>query len=485
MKISQLRGVGYLSSFFTLNLGVAMLLPAIVDLIDGDDDWRAFFVSSVVTVAISLLAIVSFRSKQLDFSVRVGFLLTTCVWVSCCAAASLPFLLSAEDISTTDSIFEAISGFTTTGATVLSGLDDLPRGLLVWRSMLQWFGGIGIVAMGLLLFPFLRIGGLQLFRTESSDRSDKVLPRMVEGVSALMAIYVALTFLCFILYRVGGMSSFDAINHAMTTISTAGFSTHDDSMAFYADHTFIHWVAIVFMIAGALPFALYIRALTRYRSFRIEDAQVPVFLATVAVVAIMLSIMLHNVHRMDFADALTHATFNTVSIITTTGYASHDYGSWGAFAVVIFFTITFIGGCSGSTTGGFKIYRYLVLAGLLRRQLFRLTYPHAVSPASYSGKAVADEAILSVASFTIAFIGTFVVGAAVLAACGLDFLTAVSGAASAITNVGPGLGDTIGPTGTYGPLPDAAKWTICFMMLMGRLEIMTVIVLLTPEFWRE
>lgn len=483
--LQYLRPSLYIASFFALHVAVAMLIPAFIDIADGNDEWVIFMGSSVGVFAVALLGIVSMRQPLPKFSPRFGFLLTTLLWLVTAVVAAIPFWLSPLPITPAEGFFESMSGLTTTGSTILTGIDELPRGILIWRSMLQWLGGIGIVAIGLFLFPFLRIGGMQFFRTESSDRSDKAMPRMVNLTAALVAFYAAVTVACALVYAALGMDLFDAINHAMTTVSSGGYSTHDSSFGYFGKNLGLIWAAIVFMMLGAMPFVLYVELVLRGRLSLFRDIQVRVFVAAVALVSLTLGVWLHANSNFGFFHALSAAAFNTVSVVTTTGFASDDYGLWGSFAVGTFFILTFFGGCSGSTAGGIKIYRFIIIWQAFRRALARLVYPNAVVPLRYGDRHIDQDVFDSVVTFLVAFFGIY--GVMVLALCGLgvDFLTSLTGVLTAMANVGPGLGDIIGPAGNYKPLGEAETWLLAFIMLIGRLEIMTAVVLLSPVFWRD
>ncbi len=482
--LQLIRPALYISSYFGLCLAVAMTIPALVDLADGNPNWVPFALSSAFTFGASLLGIMALRQPLPKFSPRFGFLVTTMLWVVSAFVSAVPFWLSSLVMTPAEAFFEAMSGLTTTGATVLSGLDMMPRSILLWRSILQWLGGIGIIAIGLFLFPFLRIGGMQFFRTESSDRSDKALPRMAQVTRALTVIYVIITFVCMLVYAALGMSFFDAVNHAMTTVATGGFSTHDRSFGFFQDPRIL-WAAVVFMVLGSLPFVLYVDLAVRGRITIYRDPQVRVFVIGVIVVALMLALWLETTRNIAFHQALTQSFFNVVSVITTTGYASDDYAVWGPFAFGVFFILTFFGGCAGSTTGGIKIYRFIIVAQALRRAFIRLIYPNAVVPMRFGNRLIEQDIFDSVIIFFIAFFFILGITTLLLALSGQDFVTALTGAQTALTNVGPGLGETIGPSGNFKPLGEFETWLLSFVMLLGRLEIMTVIILFVPAFWKD
>lgn len=459
-----------------------MLLPAVVDLSDRHDGWQVFLVSAIVTFfAGGLLVLLSYEDRPARLGVKEGFLLTTLAWVLTAAFSAIPFV--GQGLSVTDAYFESMSGLTTTGSTVLVGLDAMPRGVLLWRSLLNGIGGIGIIAAAIIVLPFLRVGGMQLFQTESSDKSEKILPRAFELTAAIAGVYFFLIFLCALLYAWAGMSGFDAICHAMATLATGGFSTHDASFAHF-DSAPIELISTAFMALGALPFVVYIKAVRGKPSAVLDDVQVRGFLMFLIGVSVILALWLTLTKEMPLLHALRLSSFNVVSIVTTTGFASDDYTTWGTFAVGLFFLLTFIGGCSGSTSGAIKIYRLQIAAMLTRSHFVHLISPNRVVTLTYNGRRLPADVPFSVIAFLAIYLGTAGMFTVLLSAMGLDLVTALSAAATALGNVGPGLGVTIGPAGNFATLPDPAKWALAFAMLLGRLELFTVLVLFRPEFWR-
>lgn len=459
-----------------------MALPAIIDAADGSDHWRVFFASAVFTVFVGgLMLLASMSEEPVKLGIKEGFLLTTMSWVVIAAFAAVPFI--GVGLSYTDAFHESMSGLTTTGSTVIVGLDQLPRGLLLWRALLQAIGGFGIVITAIIILPFLRVGGMQLFQAERPDRAEKVLPRSGELVRAAAATYVVLLLACAIVYHMLGMTLFDAVCHALTTVSTAGFSTHDQSFAFFASPS-IEVAAIVFMILGALPFVIFIRVWHGDVKAPWRDAQVRGLLTFLAAIILLMTIWMWRSREISFLEALRLTSFNVTSTVTTTGFSSSDYSQWGTFAVGMFFLLLFVGGCSGSTAGGIKIYRLQVSGMLTSAYLLHLISPNRIVKLVYNGRRLPEDVPFSVIAFLavyLATIGTFTV---VLSALGLDFITALSAAASAVSTVGPALGDIAGPAGNYSTLPAAAKWALAMAMLLGRLELFTVLVLFRPEFWR-
>ncbi|MEE4208049.1 MAG: TrkH family potassium uptake protein [Parvularcula sp.] len=462
-------------------LGGCLLVPLATDLLAAGRDWPAVALAVFACLAMgSLCAAFGHEAGEFSLDRRQAFLCTASAWVILPAFAAVPFL--GIGLGPVDAYFEAVSGFTTTGSTVVSGLDALPPGILLWRSFLQWLGGIGIIVMALLLMPFMRVGGMQLFKTESSDTSDKVLTHAADTVRYICGLYLGLSALCALTYGLFGMSGFDALNHAMTTISTGGYSTHDASFGYFGS-PWLRWAGIVFMLLGAIPFVVYIRALTSSRMNLGADAQVRAFLVFLALVSIGLGLWHAAAQDLPFGVALTDAAFNVISVVTTTGYATTDYTLWGAPAISAFFLLTFIGGCSGSTSGGIKIYRFQILFKLILSHLRHLVSPSRVDPISYNQRRIDADVMLSVLSFLIIFLVTVALVALALGLMGLDLITALTAAATAVANVGPGLGSVIGPAGNFSSLPDAAKLILTFAMIAGRLEFFTLMVMLTGAFW--
>jgi len=472
-----------ITGFLLVGLGAIMALPALVDLSEGNADWMVFALSGAITSLFgAVLAIAGREDEPLGLNVKQAFVLTTVLWFVLPGFAALPFL--GLDVDYADALFETVSGITTTGATVLVGLDDLPPGIQLWRSLLQWMGGVGIVVMAIIMLPFLKVGGMQLFHAESSDRSEKVLAKSFDIAAWIGAIYLGLTVLCALSYAAGGMTLFDAICHSMTTVATGGFSNHDASFAYWDDKPQLLWIGSLFMLAGALPFVVYIGAL-RGRPYEIiRDPQVRALVGFLAVVSFGLALHETLAGTLPFRDALRHSTFNIVSVVTTTGYASMDYTLLGEFDIGFFFVLLYIGGCSGSTTGGIKMYRFIILWAIIRRQIRLMVHPSRIEPLRYAGRRIPSDVPPSVLAFLTLYVGMTVIITMILAGLGLDFVTAISSAVSAVGNVGPGLGHVVGPVGNFSTLPDAAKIALSFAMILGRLELFTVLVLLDPAFWR-
>ncbi|MDF1748113.1 MAG: TrkH family potassium uptake protein [Alphaproteobacteria bacterium] len=477
------RPIFFVNGILLITLSVAMILPAAVDMIVANPDWEVFAAASGLTFFVGAMLALTNRVKTIALSIRQAFVMTTTSWCLLPAFAALPLSFSDLNLSYTDAFFEAMSGITTTGSTVIVGLDFAPPGILLWRSLLQWLGGIGIIVMAVSILPMLQVGGMQLFRMEFAERVEKALPRAAQIGAWIAMIYLSLTIVCASLYWWAGMSGFDALNHAMTTVATGGFSTYDSSMGLFGSAR-LEWIATVFMILGSLPFLLYLQAIRGAPMVLYRDSQIRWFFGFLLSAILVMILYLITEKSWPLSDAIRFTTFNVTSVMTGTGYATQDFGAWGAFALPLFFLLMFIGGCAGSTTCGIKVFRFQVLYATARVQMKRLLSPNGVFIAYYNKKPIPESVEESVMSFFFLFMMIFGLLAMALGLLGLDFITATSGAATAISNVGPGLGDVIGPAGTFATLPDAAKWLLSGGMLLGRLELFTVLILLAPSFWR-
>ena len=483
MALPTLRIIGFILGIFLITLAVSMLVPMLtLFTFQRHEDLSAFVWASATTLLAGIVLVLPGKPESVQLRPRDMYFLTTVSWLVVCLFAALPMML-IQHISYTDAFFETMSGVTTTGATVLTGLDSASPGLLMWRSMLQWLGGIGFIGMAVAILPMLRVGGMRLFQTESSDWSEKVMPRSHVVAKYILAIYLAFTVAAVVAFQLAGMSLFDAINHAMTSVSTGGFSTSDASLGHFPPAT--HWVAVVFMTLSSLPFTLFVATLRGNRTALLKDEQVRGFILTMAAVCLAFSAWYWWTAEVTALDALRLVTTNVVSVVSTTGFAVNDYSLWGDFAFMAFFYLTFVGGCSGSTSGGLKIFRFQVAYSLLRANLKQLVHPRAVIRQQYNGHTLDEEIVRSILTFSFFFTITIAVLALALTLIGLDPITALTGAATAVCNVGPGLGQIIGPAGNFAPLPDTAKWLLAAGMLLGRLEIITVLVLFTGAFWKH
>jgi trk system potassium uptake protein TrkH len=461
---------------------LAGLTAMVSEFVYDDHVAESFLITTFVAGFLGGVLFLFGQDAQPEIDYRGAVALTAGAWIGLPLLAAIPFTSESVGLSWTNAVFETYSGVTTTGSTVMTGLDVTAPSILLWRALLQWVGGIGIIGLSIAILPFLRVGGMQLFQMESSTQSkDRVVARPSHLAGLIAGIYAGLTALCFAGYALTGLSGFEAITHAMTTVSTGGYSTHDASMGGFSAGA--QWVAILFMLAGALPFLAYVRFFSRSDGRRRGAyGEIVLLLALVAIFTLLLVIAQHNLHSQPF-EQLRLALFTTVSIITTTGYAAGDYQLWGPFAMATVFILTFLGGCAGSTAGGFKTFRLQIALKAVRRALNQASLPHSLVPERHGGQPLSDADVASVALFGGLYVGTFAVGAILLAGMGLDFETSITASATAIANVGPGLGEVIGPAGHFLSLPDPAKWLLCTIMLMGRLEIVVILLLFTPRFW--
>lgn len=479
----DLRPVGYVIGLLVAALGATMIVPMIADLMSGDEHWTVFFESAVVTFLVgSLLALACANAVRDRLSLQQTFLLTTLVWVALPLFGSIPFLIGATQATVTDAMFEAMSGFTTTGSTVFVGLEELPAGLQLWRSMLQWFGGIGIIVVAMAFLPELRVGGMQIFRSEAFETMGKVLPRAAEIAGRISTIYVVLTIACGFAFYAAGMNFFDSVNFALTTMSTGGFANYDASMGVYQGAP--EYVAALFMVLASLPFVRYVQLVAGTARPLFLDVQVRAFFWFLGATTLIVTLYQIVVNGMPFEPAFREGLFNITSIATGTGFASVDYQLWGAFPMVLFFFVGLVGGCAGSTCCSVKIFRYQILLSAIAAQIRKIHSPHGVFVPRYDGRPVPEEVLSSVMAFFVLFTVTLGITSVLLATTGLDMVTSVSGAATALANIGPGLGPIIGPAGNFAPLNDTAKWILTIAMLIGRLELMVVLVLFTVSFWR-
>ena len=480
----DLRPVGYVIGLLVTVLGATMILPMLIDLYDGNGHWQVFAIAGFLSCLTGgLLAIACLNGTGQGLSIQQTFILTTTVWLALPIFGALPFWFGATEARFVDAFFEAMSGLTTTGSTVFSGLESLPRGLLLWRGLMQWFGGIGIIVVAMVFLPMLKVGGMQIFKTESFDTFGKILPRAAEIARSISSIYLTLTVLCALAYVVGGLKPFDAVVHAMTTIATGGFANADTSFTNLGAG--VEYVGAVFMLAASLPFVRYVQLVGGSAKPLLHDSQIRAFFAVAVLVVLSLTVWLLTSSTVSAELSFRKALFNGVSILTGTGYASADYMLWGSFPIAVFFMIGLVGGCAGSTTCSIKVFRFQLLLASIRAQVQKIHSPSGIFSPRYEGRRVADDVLSSVMAFFMLFMVTLAVLSILLALTGLDMITAISGAATALANVGPGLGAEIGPSGNFSGLNDGAKWLLIAGMLIGRLELMSVYVLFTLSFWRR
>ncbi|MCB0480657.1 MAG: TrkH family potassium uptake protein [Flavobacteriales bacterium] len=464
--------------------GLFMLLCIPVGLYYGDKSIISFVYSSVTCFVIAIVLMFFSRDHNKNLKKRDGYLIVSAGWAILALTGSLPFIISGSIPNYTDAFFETISGYTTTGATILTDIEILPYSILFWRSITHWIGGMGIIVLTIAILPLLGIGGMQLFVAESPGVSaDKLHPRIKETAKRLWAIYVLLTVTETVLLYFGGMSWFDAVNHAMSTISTGGFSTKNASVAHY-DSSFIQWVIIVFMFIAGVNFTMTYFALKgKFKKIRKnEELQFYAFLTVSVGLFVSLAVFVNN--PTNFEQSLRDGFFQVVAILTTTGFVTADYTIWSHFVTVIFFWLMFMGASAGSTSGGVKIVRHIILLKNSVLELKKLIHPSAIIPVKLNGKSVNTEIVFNVLSFFLIYLIIFMTGAAFLASLGIDFETAIGASIGCLGNIGPGLGK-VGPVYNYSFIPEVGKWFLSLLMLLGRLELFTVLILFTPFFWRK
>ena len=476
----------YKTVFFTLGilqiiLGISMVFPIIIQIIFDELD-SSFIGASLITIIFGTLFFLSNLDHDKKLSLQNAFLLTALSWLSIAVFSSLPFIFSNLNLSITDSFFESMSGITTTGSTIITDLNSSPKAILLWRALLQWLGGIGIIVMAITLMPIMNVGGMQLFKVSSSDASEKILPKTKEITLRLILIYLILTFLCSFFYNICGMKFFDSLTHSMTTIATGGFSNYNESIGYF-NNIKIEIISMIFIILGSIPFIAYIKFLSGKKNIFYTDTQIKSFIKIIFYSILILFIYL-TIFNKSFSDAsLRSISFNVISILTGTGYVTQNFDDWGSFPLIYFLILMFIGGCAGSTACGIKIFRVQILYLFLKNQLKKIIYPRGIFIIKYDNNNVNEKFMASIIAFIYLYIIIFFIITAMLSLSGLDFTTSISGAATSISNVGPGLGELIGPNGNFSQLPDFSKWVLSFGMILGRLELFAILVLFLPSFW--
>ena len=476
----------YKTVFFTLGilqiiLGIFMMIPIIVQFLYNEID-SSFFGASIITIIFGTLFFLSNLDHQKKLSLQQAFLLTALSWLSIAIFGSLPFFFSNVNFSFTNAFFESMSGITTTGSTIISNLESMPKGILLWRAILQWLGGIGIIVMAITLMPIMNVGGMQLFKISNNESSEKVLPKSKEVALRLIYIYTTLTILCALSYKFLGMNFFDSLTHSMTTIATGGFSNYNDSIGFF-DSFYIEISAMFFIILGSLPFIVYIKFLSGNKKIFFSDIQIKTFLKIIffSIIVLMIYLSMSNSENL----SLRAIFFNVISILTGTGYVNAQFDNWGGFSLILFLVLMFIGGCAGSTTCGVKIFRIQILYSFISNQIKKIIYPKGIFVLKYDQNIINNKFVSSIISFIYLYLVVFFVLAILLSLTGLDFITSISGAATSISNVGPGLGSIIGPNGNFSSLPDISKWILTLGMILGRLELFAILVLFLPSFWKN
>mgnify|MGYP006091111119 CR=1 FL=1 len=475
-----LRVLGVLLMLFSFS----SLPSAFVSLYYQDHTYIAFFVAFICTFSAGFVCWLPVRKHQHELRTRDGFLIVVLFWLVLGFAASLPLYLAMDQITFTDAFFEAFSGLTTTGATVLTGLDDLPKAILFYRQQLQWLGGIGIVVLAVAVLPMLGVGGMQLYRAETPGpvKDSKLTPRITETAKALSLIYLWLTIICALAYWAAGMGAFDAICHAFSTVAIGGYSTHDLSIGYF-DSWLIEAIAIFFMLLASANFSLHFVA-WRKRTIKhyFIDSEFRFFLLVALSIAIIAFLTLALTQKYEPLKAFRHGVFESVSILTTTGFSTESFATWPLLLPILLFTSAVMGGCAGSTAGGMKVARVLLIIKQGYREIKRLIHPQGVFPIKLGKKPVSDKVVQAVWGFFSVYTLVYIVIMMLLMASGLDFVTSWSAAGASLNNLGPGLGTV---ANHYGSINDFSKWVLCLAMLLGRLEIFTLLVILTPMFWRR
>ena len=478
----------YKTVFFTLGLlqiilGLSMIIPIIAQILYNETD-AGFIGSGLISIVFGMLFFLSNLDHDKKINLQQAFVLTSLSWLSIAVFGSLPFIFSKLDLSITDAFFESMSGITTTGSTIITNLDVAPKGILLWRAMLQWLGGIGIIIMAITLMPIMNVGGMQLFKISSSDTTEKVMPKTKEIAIRLILIYSCLTTLCLIIYNICGMNLFDSFTHSMTTIATGGFSNYNESIGYFKN-PYIEITSIFFILCGSIPFIVYLKFLNGERSIFKSDTQIKGFLKILFISILILFSYLSLINKSFTEISFLSVSFNVISILTGTGYVTDNFSNWGNFPLIFFLILMFIGGCAGSTSCGVKIFRVQILYEFFSNQIKKMIYPHGIFNLKYGKQNINNKFMSSVISFIYLYIVIFFIVTALLSVSGLDLITSISAAATSISNVGPGLGDNIGPNGNFSSLSDYSKWILSFAMILGRLELFAILVLFIPSFWRK
>ena len=479
--MSNYKTVFFILGVLQIILGFSMIIPIGIQVIYKQVD-QSFIGAGIITIIFGILFFLSNLDHDKKLNLQKAFLLTALSWLSIAIFGSLPFVFSSVEFSFTNAFFESMSGITTTGSTIISNLESMPKGILLWRALLQWLGGIGIIVMAITLMPIMNVGGMQLFNISNNDSSEKILPKSKEIALRLIYIYSFLTFLCAVSYKILGMSFFDSLTHSMTTIATGGFSNYNESIGFFNSIS-IEISAMIFIILGSLPFITYIKFLSGDKKIFFSDTQIKTFLKIIFISIVIITLYLTFANPSNLN--LRSIFFNVISILTGTGYINAQFDNWGGFPIIIFLGLMFIGGCAGSTTCGIKIFRIQILYSFVSNQLKKIIYPKGIFVLKYDQSPVDNKFISSIISFVYLYFVIFFIITALLSLTGLDFITSISGAATSISNVGPGLGNMIGPNGNFSSLPDISKWILTLGMILGRLELFAILVLFLPSFWKN
>ena len=478
----------YKTVFFTLGLlqiilGFSMIIPILTQIFYDETD-AGFIGSGIISIIFGMLFYLSNLDHGKKINLQQAFLLTSLSWFSIAIFGSLPFIFSDLNLSITDAFFESMSGITTTGSTIITNLNETPKGILLWRAMLQWLGGIGIIVMAITLMPIMNVGGMQLFKITSNDTTEKILPQTKQISFRLITIYSLLTIICSIIYKICGMNIFDSLTHSMTTIATGGFSNYNESIGYF-NNSYIEITSIIFILSGSIPFIAYLKFLNGERRIFISDVQIKTFFKII-IYSILILFLYLVIKNKNFTDvSLLSISFNVISILTGTGYVTENFCYWGNFPFIFFLILMFVGGCAGSTSCGVKIFRVQILYEFFSNQIKKIIYPHGIFKIKYGKQNIDNKFMSSVITFIYLYLVIFFIVTALLSISGLDFVTSISAAATSISNVGPGLGDLIGPNGNFSELQNNSKWILSLAMILGRLELFAVLVLFIPSFWRK
>lgn len=485
--------LGILGSFIFF-MGFALLVPAIVGLVYGEDTWHSFLISAGIAFSVGAILWFSFKPKE-ELRIREGFLIVSLTWLSLSLVGALPFVISGVLPSFTDAVFETMSGLTTTGSTILGGvtsdglqnpqIEDIPKSFLMWRSLAHWLGGMGIIVLSLAILPLLGIGGMQLFQAESpGPTTDKLTPRVQETAKLLWGVYVAFTFVEFLLLWVHpSMDWFEAINHAFSTMATGGFSTQNASVEAF-DSVYIDWVIIAFMFIAGINFAMHFRLLRGDHQSFFANREIRFYTLVILIGIFIISGSLWLMDKYPILDALRHGAFQVLAIVTTTGFGTDDYEVWNTIGAFFLFLLFFTGGCAGSTGGGIKMIRWMILIRNTGREIKQIIHPKAILPVRIGDQAINQHIQRTVLSFFILYIFIFALGAFIISLFGYDIMSSIGASIAAIGNIGPGWGE-FGPTDNFAHLPYLGKWVLIMLMMVGRLEIFTVLIIFSPAFWKQ
>ena len=477
--------------------GGFMLLAAIVSLVYGDGATANIFLAGILTLAVGIALMMGTRKHRKEMNKREGYIVVAFGWIIMSLSGTLPYVITGAIPSFTDAFFETMSGYTTTGASVIDDIEVLPHGVLFWRSLTHWIGGMGIIVLAIAILPLLGIGGMQLFAAEApGPGGDKLHPRITDTAKRLWLIYFGYTAAETLLLKLAGMNFFDAINHALSTLSTGGFSTKNNSLAHWNDQPMVQYIVMLFMFLAGTNFVLSYFAFKGKVQKIIKDEEFKLYVKFIVIFAIITVCVIY--FRVDlsgatinhpqvlgeFESALRHGLFQVLAVVTTTGFVSADYTAWTPFLTVFFFGLMFLGGSAGSTAGGVKVVRHLILIKNGFLEFNRSLHPNAIFPVRYNGRSVPKDIVFNILAFFILYMLLFIIGGLVFSMFQIDFQSAIGLSASSLGNIGPALGD-FGPVNNYSTLPHLGKWWATFMMLLGRLELFTILILLTPFFWRK